>query len=183
VNPNAMTHAQDPLAQLRDIHLPEPISWWPPAPGWWVLALLSLAVLGYGLYRFIQHRRNNLYRRQALAELELCYQSNPQPDMFSHQVLALLRRTSRAAYPLKSLASTSTEKFLAQISQSTKETGFNKQLCQQLAQLPYQQSPEYPSSFCKDVYQASRQWIKHHKHHALEVDTRRMKKRQEAEPC
>ena len=30
----------DPLAQLRDIHLPEPILWWPLAPGWWVLIVL-----------------------------------------------------------------------------------------------------------------------------------------------
>ena len=29
----------DSLAQLRDIQLPEPISWWPLAPGWWVLII------------------------------------------------------------------------------------------------------------------------------------------------
>ena len=39
----------DPLAALRDIHLPAEPGWFPPAPGWWlavldVLALAALAV-------------------------------------------------------------------------------------------------------------------------------------------
>ena len=28
---------------LRDLHLPDAIGWWPPAPGWWVLFVLALA--------------------------------------------------------------------------------------------------------------------------------------------
>ena len=36
----------DPLAELRDIHLPGPIEVWPPALGWWLVAiLLSCALL------------------------------------------------------------------------------------------------------------------------------------------
>ncbi|MEC8428778.1 MAG: DUF4381 domain-containing protein, partial [Pseudomonadota bacterium] len=35
----------DPLAQLRDIHLPEDaISQLPTAPGWWILALTLIVV-------------------------------------------------------------------------------------------------------------------------------------------
>ena len=59
----------DPLAQLRDIHLPDPISGWPPGPGWWLLALLLLtvlAVLGTWLWR---RRRENAWRREATETL------------------------------------------------------------------------------------------------------------------
>ena len=31
------------LSQLRDIHLPEAVPWWPPAPGWWMLFALVIA--------------------------------------------------------------------------------------------------------------------------------------------
>ena len=162
MNP-AQLNPTDPLAQLRDIHLPEPISWWPPAPGWWILALLLISALSYGLYRFFQWRNNNLYRRQALAELENSYACHKDdPTTFSHQVLALLRRTTRAAFPLKKLASASTDKLLEQISNSAIETGFHRELRQQLTSLPYQSKAEFPTGFSDDLYRATRQWIKHH---------------------
>jgi hypothetical protein len=31
--------------ELRDIHLPDPISWWPPAIGWWIVAAILLAAI------------------------------------------------------------------------------------------------------------------------------------------
>ncbi|HAU18090.1 MAG TPA: DUF4381 domain-containing protein, partial [Marinobacter adhaerens] len=43
---------QDPLSQLRDIHLPETGGLWPPAPGWWVLAILLIAVLAALVWLF-----------------------------------------------------------------------------------------------------------------------------------
>ena len=43
MNPAAIN--ANPLDQLRDIHLPEPISWWPLAPGWWLLIIIALALM------------------------------------------------------------------------------------------------------------------------------------------
>jgi len=56
-------------AQLRDIHLPNPVGWWPPAPGWWLLGTLLLLTLvlagGYAIARW----RRGRTKRQALTAL------------------------------------------------------------------------------------------------------------------
>lgn len=46
----------DPLQQLRDIHIPAEPNWWPPAPGWWLLAGICLAAL-FWLSRLWRARR------------------------------------------------------------------------------------------------------------------------------
>ncbi|MGB5726303.1 MAG: DUF4381 domain-containing protein, partial [Thiogranum sp.] len=45
---------------LRDIHLPDPLSWWPPAPGWWLLLTLLVAIALLGGYLLHRYRRNAL---------------------------------------------------------------------------------------------------------------------------
>jgi len=52
-------NADDPSSiPLRDIHLPDPIGWWPPAPGWSiVLGLLVLASAGLAFALWHRHRR------------------------------------------------------------------------------------------------------------------------------
>ena len=57
----------DLLAQLRDIHLPLDPQWWPPAPGWWMLAVLALAGLVYGAWRLVMRWRRFRPARQAQA--------------------------------------------------------------------------------------------------------------------
>ncbi len=74
-----MNSANDPLAQLRDIHLPDPISWWPPAPGWWVLAVVVLALLFF-MTRKVRHTvqyhvSQGKYRNEAIDAIEHCFQT------------------------------------------------------------------------------------------------------------
>jgi len=39
------------LSQLRDIRGLDPVSWWPPAPGWWVLLGVLIAIAVFVLIR------------------------------------------------------------------------------------------------------------------------------------
>lgn len=67
--------AEDPLSDLADIHLPDAVNFWPPAPGWWVLAVLVVIalVLAYRqqLARLFLRRRMDY----ALRELDAAYKA------------------------------------------------------------------------------------------------------------
>lgn len=67
--------SEELLAQLADIHLPEPVSFWPPAPGWWILAALILALAIWGVSRLVAAAQFSKIRNHALAELDKCYQT------------------------------------------------------------------------------------------------------------
>lgn len=66
---------QDPLAQLRDIHLPEAVSLWPLAPGWWLLLILCSLAISVLVWHALKRRRDKRYRTLAVAELEESYQN------------------------------------------------------------------------------------------------------------
>tara|TARA_B110000003_G_scaffold144431_1_gene145497 strand:- start:1948 stop:2457 length:510 start_codon:yes stop_codon:yes gene_type:complete len=115
----------DPLAQLRDIQLPEPISWWPLALGWWVLIVLAVGVLGWVGLLLIRRYRANLYRRQAIHKLA---QIKTQPDFTSNQKLVLvfetLKQTINSAYPQQSFSSRDINGFVEFLQLSCKVSVF-----------------------------------------------------------
>ena len=96
-----------PALDLRDIHAAAPPSLWPPAPGWWVLAVLLLVVLvvfGRWLARRLRQRR---YKRQVLNELELlsdCYTKESVADFIAAQS-TLMRRVALSRYTRERVAS------------------------------------------------------------------------------
>jgi hypothetical protein len=76
---------------LRDVHVPPAPSLWPPAPGWWLLAIAVLLLL-VTVWAVAQRRKR---RRQAWQKLfdEACAHATPAARIAA--ISGLLRRASR----------------------------------------------------------------------------------------
>jgi hypothetical protein len=90
------------LANLRDIVLPLPVPYWPPAPGWWILAAMLAALLALLLARQIIRHHHDAYRQEALKEIEALPAAL---DAKAAQALsAILKRTALVAFPRAEVA-------------------------------------------------------------------------------
>jgi hypothetical protein len=103
-----MNPAVDPLAALRPLHEPLPVSWWPPAPGWWMLALLVPVLIGLCIYFF----RRGRTRRAALAVLEGVVRENNSEEELVRAVNSVLKRYALACYLQDEVASLTGEAWL-----------------------------------------------------------------------
>jgi hypothetical protein len=154
--------AADPLAGLRDWHLPEPVSWWPPAPGWWLLALLGLA-LGLVLVRWwLRRRRDAAPMRAALAELA-ALRARVGPDLdartFAAAVSRLLRRLALVRYPRDQVASLSGGDWIAFLERSGPDGALAEAAGRLLADGQFRDRPADEAELAALV-QAARSWIR-----------------------
>jgi hypothetical protein len=89
----------DPLAGLRDIHIPDSVSWWPLAPGWWVLGFVVLITLAL-VWLWQRRWQQRSYQRVALRHLErLEEQYASEPETLVRELSVLLRRVTALYYP------------------------------------------------------------------------------------
>jgi len=147
------------LEQLQDIHGAGDPSWWPPAPGWWVLAVLLLAVLvvaGRILSRALQTRRR---RRLYLAEVERL-QREFDPERNPRDYLAGLNRLFRVvamkAFPDTACASMQGEDWVTFLRSLLPGAADTSSLTA-LAHGPYEAAP----SFDRDaLLEHARTWVR-----------------------
>lgn len=126
---------------LRDLHLPDPVGWWPLAPGWWVLIALAVAGIGYLLYRQFLRWRHNRARRIALAELaRVCrdYQHGADALTLAKNLSELLRRSMLAYAPRSEVAGLTGESWLAWLDRGLEERPFTTGAGRRIETLPYQ---------------------------------------------
>jgi hypothetical protein len=106
--------AEDPLSDLADIHLPDAVPFWPPAPGWWVLAALLLAGLcwlGWLQFRAWQRRQRMQAALNELASVYRTYNERPAEAgtneaglAFLHGCNEILKRVALEHYPVLAVA-------------------------------------------------------------------------------
>lgn len=148
---------------IRDIHLPESISWWPIAPGWWLLLLLSLF---FGLLTLQKiRRRNNKAHRDAISQQDtianaqkiLKGMSKTLDDQQAiKEVSVLLRRTAMSLYGRDSIAGLTGAEWLMFLDKKGKTTDFSQGSGQVLIKQPYQETTHYNR---KKLVAITSQWL------------------------
>jgi len=110
---------------LRDIQIPEEISWWPPAVGWWVLVVL-IPLCVYLIYRLYKR----ITRKTALKTAKKYFRTLRDNEQLSKQeklaeLSSLMRRTAVSLYPREEVASLTGDDWLNFLDESIANRGFN----------------------------------------------------------
>lgn len=126
---------QDPSQlPLRDIHLPASIGLWPPAVGWWVLALLGVGLpLAFWVVRAWQQRQR--LRRAVLRDFAQLSASATTPHAFAAGLDVLLRRLALALEPAQPPGAG--EAWLLQLQRLVPGLALDEELRRVLLRAPY----------------------------------------------
>lgn len=125
---------------LRDLHLPDGVSWWPLAPGWWALIALAAVGLVWLLLKYRQYRRQSAARRYALKQMKLyaeAYAQHRNAVLLGSQLSELLRRTMLAYAPRRNVAGLTGEDWLAFLDRGLDKPHFRDGDGRPLVEWPY----------------------------------------------
>ena len=151
----------DLLSQLRDIHGAAPVSWWPPAPGWWILALLILVLLVWLGRRVIAGYRVSQRRRQMLGWVDhLNANVDPQrdPQAYLSTLNRIFKLVALRAFPDQHCAALNGQDWADFLLEKMKKQQASESL-NVLASGPYDPAPGFDPETLSEL---SRYWIKKH---------------------
>ena len=150
---------QTAVLDLRDIHAAPPPAFWPPAPGWWLLAvivLIALVVLAVWAWRrYRRHRHEQLI----LLEVERLNNCNSSENSigFITDISTLLRRVAIRRYSLAAVASLTGADWLRFLDETGGAGDFANGVGQVLETGPYQSDlNEVPA---EELLALARRWI------------------------
>ena len=151
----------DRMWGLKELPLPEPVSWWPQTPGWYVLSAAVLAGLAWFGWRLYLRHQHNSYRKEGLAQLAA---------MSSNSAAAgglpiLLRRSALHAASREDVAGLRGDQWIAWLNQSAGRELFNSSDADVLDQLAFagHGQPPFDEPVIRHLLEASREWMRVHR--------------------
>lgn len=152
------------VSQLKEIPLPEPVSYLPQTWGWGVLvAVLVIGLLAFAGWRLWRWQRD-LYRREALLRLAELEQAFASDALVLRKLPELLKRAALSmpgGVPVASLNGEAWQAFLQQCSDDPLPADFAQQLAQ-LAYAPAAQVQQLAQAQGPLLLAEARHWVETH---------------------
>ncbi len=146
------------LELMHDLVRPEPVSWMPQTPGWWIALAWLIAVIVILLWHRYRAWRRNRYRREALATLRSIEANSVDEKQVAGQIALLLKRTALAAYSREKVAQLYGSEWAQFLCEAANNDPIIGQSAEQLATTAYR-----ADSDGKALIAPARRWIKMHR--------------------
>ena len=153
------TIAEASLDNLHDIIVPEAVGFFPPAPGWYTVGLLCLALLFHFMVKRYKQYKKSEYKREALKEL-LTYEKSSKENVVA--LLTLAKRVGIAAFGRHEIVKLSDDSWWDFMEQHSK-TKVDSQLRVALSKLLYDASYTWDNTLYEKTSTFVTVWIKTHK--------------------
>ena len=131
---------QDSQLPLRDIHIPEPVSWWPPAIGWWCLAIVIPLLLVFFIWLYKRLARKNALKTAKKYLTAIKQDTSKEASHKLAELSVLIRRVAISVAPRELAAGLTGREWLEYLDQSVKGSPFSTGAGQLLADAPYRKS-------------------------------------------
>lgn len=155
-----MPTSSRPLQELRDVHLPDPIALWPPAPGWWLV--FGLMVGGGIVFMWMRvYRRRTKARRLAMAEIgevKQHYDTHQDDQWMVQRLSEIIRRYAMATFPRTEVAGLVGSSWLRFLDRTGGTNQFTEGIGNLLSSEPYRPQSAVPAA---DLLPLVEGWIQH----------------------
>jgi hypothetical protein len=151
----------DRMWGLKELPLPEPVSWWPQTAGWAVLAVVLLILMAWAGYKAWRRVQRNAYRRDGLARLEAMKKDGSALG----ELPLLLRQSALQAAPRKDVAGLRGTDWINWLNASAGRPLFGEDDASLLDELAYAKESDGAGNdvSVQHVLEASREWMRSHR--------------------
>ena len=155
-----MNPAATATLELRDIHAAAAPGVWPPAPGWWLLAVLLIALLVISTLWLLRRYRDYRLKCQIMDEIDALTASRTKDNsiVFLTQLSVLLRRIALRRYARERVASLTGSDWLRFLDATGGNGDFEHGVGQILEVGPY--CPHNRELPAEELLALARRWVK-----------------------
>jgi len=123
-----MDELQEALKDLRDIHEPDPISFWPPAPGWWIMLLFAIMAI-FLLRWWLKRDKSPRYKKlanEALKNITTNYEVQRNGYKAAGEISELIRKVMVLTDDRSEVAGMIDEEWLSYLDSKSGTDSFTK---------------------------------------------------------